>query len=132
MHGFVCWLNHEISQLKRGRATDVHVVFLLRDGYLPKCAFDALSTASGIPSIAIEISRFTAIASSFTDEQCILRYLQTQTDTGNFEAIATQLLFTDSEIRGILGQLPAEEGLHAFAKQIPRPQNVKKHDERTH
>src|SRR3546814_8639673 len=74
MHGFVCWLNHEISQLKRDRATDVHVVFLLRDGYLPKCAFDALSTASGIPSIAIEISRFTAIASSFTDEQCILRY----------------------------------------------------------
>lgn len=70
------------------------LLFLLRDGHLPKMVFDALYPDMAENSHAIELSRFTAIASSFTDKEAIERYLALFLKEGVFWAMVKQMLFT--------------------------------------
>jgi hypothetical protein len=56
------WLAAEAEALQAQHGGKVHYLFLMRDGYLPMLMYQA---SSGQPGHAIEISRFTATASTF-------------------------------------------------------------------
>lgn len=119
-YGFANWLMAEIDALSADGAT-VHPVFLLRDGYLPKLVFDTISNRWRTSSV--QISRFTAIASSFVDEPCIVDHVERALPSTPAEVVAMQLLFRDDEIRRLIAALPKGAGEKAaFARHVRKPQ----------
>ena len=123
LHAFGRWIAEEATALSKPGAK-THLLFLMRDGYLPQCVFDSLNT--GHESQAVEISRFTATAASFTDEAAVTEHLEVELECTDLAAIAKQLLFTESEAGAILGKLPAVGRVAAFAKAVRRPDNLRK------
>lgn len=118
-YGFGSWLQAEADALSAdGRPT--RLVFLLRDGYLPKLVFDAMAT--GRAASTAQISRFTAIASSFATEQDVLDYVERVLPSTPTEVVAMQLLFEDGEIRRLLAGLTKGAGEKAaFVRAIQKP-----------
>jgi FMN phosphatase YigB (HAD superfamily) len=97
MHGFACWIRAEADDLARDTGKPVKVLFLLRDGYLPHEAYKAANLGEGA---AVELSRFTALASSFADEEAIRAFLVSET-TKDVNILGRQLLLNPAEIRQI-------------------------------
>jgi len=104
LHGFAQWIQREAERLRATTGGQVHILFLMRDGHLPRLVFDALQQG-GRATHATEISRFTATAASFRSEADVLHYLGDEMDT-NVAAILKQLLFKPQEIAAILRDLP--------------------------
>lgn len=75
---------------------------------------------------AIEISRFTATAASFTDAAAVIEHLEGEVACTDLAAIAKQLLFTRDETTSILRKLPAKGGAAAFVKAVRNPANIQK------
>lgn len=115
LHGFAEWLHDEAEALRAARSGQVHMLFLMRDGHLPRRVFDAI--AHDAPTHATEISRFTATAASFATAADVLRYLDGKAQTAP-RVILTQLLFEPAEIAVLLRKLPAKGGHAALVKAI--------------
>jgi len=123
LHGFSQWLANEFHALQAGNSGKVHMLFLMRDGHLPRLVFDALH--EGRDSHAIEISRFTATAASFGCASDVLRYLDAETMTEP-SAILKQLMFNASEttlLRREVGQKPS---FPALVKAICMPRRMER------
>lgn len=103
LHGFAEWVRDEAAALRAASDGQVHSVFLMRDGHLPRLVFDAIGQDA--PSHATEISRFTATAASFGAEADVWRYLDGEAES-DASVILTQLLFEPQEIAVILRTLP--------------------------
>lgn len=116
MHGFAHWLRAEADDLARDTGRPVKLLFLMRDGYLPHQAYEAAGLGKGA---AVELSRFTALASSFTDEEAIRSFLVTET-TKNVDILGRQLLLNSTEIRQV-GRSSRE-----FRKNVLSPAWVKR------
>lgn len=116
LHGFATWIKSEADMLRAARSGQVHILFLMRDGHLPRLVFDARE--QGSVTHAIEISRFTATAACFATAADVLHYLEGEGGTSP-RAILTQLLFTPPEIAVILRSLP-EQGAHAALVKLVR------------
>jgi FMN phosphatase YigB (HAD superfamily) len=116
LHGFAQWIAAEAEVLRAAGNGQVHVVFLMRDGHLPRQVFDALGYDA--PTHATEISRFTATAASFGTEADVLSYLDGEVGTPA-RAILTQLLFEPQEIAVIERTLPTQ-GTYAALVRIVR------------
>lgn len=84
---FTAFIKHQVRKLGTERTK---VAFLLRDGFMPQQAYQALSTDSNCCSL--RISRFTSIASSFTCKQKITDYLVGALGSASIETIFKQLL----------------------------------------
>ncbi len=97
LHGFAHWVRDEAAALAAASGGAVKILFLLRDGYLPHEAFKAAGLGD---AAAVEISRFTAIASSFRSEESIRSFLVTET-TEITDILARQLLLSPSEARQV-------------------------------
>lgn len=99
LHGFARWIQDEAAALHRpgGRT---HLLFLMRDGHLPRRVFEAMTP--GGDTRAVEISRFTATAAGFTTERDIRQYLEIEVLSGDLEGIARQLLFEKAETATLL------------------------------
>ena len=123
LHAFARWIEADAAALAKPGAR-THLLFLMRDGYLPQRVFDALET--GLPTKAVEISRFTATAASFVDETAVTEHLETELQCSDLEAIAKQLLFTADERATILKKLPAKSRAAAFAAAVRAPANLRK------
>lgn len=123
LHAFGLWIAEEAASLSKPGAK-THLLFLMRDGYLPQRVFEALDT--DYETKAVEISRFTATAASFTDEAAITEHLEIELECTDLAAIAKQLLFTEGEAGAILGKLPAQGRVTAFAKSVRAPENLQK------
>lgn len=95
------WLKAEAVELAATRGARVHVLFMLRDGHLPYQVWNAAGTLAGIPAATIEISRFTAIASSFRSADDIDRFVAREGGSEDWDRLARQLLFAPREIREI-------------------------------
>ncbi|MBV9842387.1 MAG: HAD family hydrolase [Sphingomonadaceae bacterium] len=93
MHAFARWLESEADALAERYGRTPKPVFLLRDGHLPARAYAAL----GHEAAAIELSRFTATAASFTDEAAIRDYLGGEGGAHRVDVMARQLLFSEGE-----------------------------------
>ena len=115
LHGFARWLAREADALRTASAGQVHTLFLMRDGYLPRLVFDAIEPNA--TTHAIEISRFTATAASFATEADVLRYLDAETTTPA-RVILAQLLFEPQEIAVMLRALPERNSHAALVRTI--------------
>ena len=123
LHAFGRWIESEAEALSKPDAK-THLLFLMRDGYLPQRVFDALE--SGLDTKAVEISRFTGTAASFVDEAAVTENLEVELECSDLDAIAKQLLFTSDERAAILKKLPASNRAAAFAAAVRAPANLRK------
>ncbi len=122
-HTYERWLQQEAAALQAERGGTVHWLFMMRDGLLPMRVHQA--AMPGAPAHAVEISRFTAVAASLTDEAAIERYVQFEIGS-DLEKITHQLLLPRHEARLLLKKLPEDRTrLPAFLKEIHSPHRVK-------
>jgi len=121
LRGFADWIAQEAAMLRAASGHRVHVLFLMRDGHLPKLVLDAV--APDADAHAIEISRFTATAATLASEADVTRYLEGEAGSPP-DAILTQLLFEPAEIAVLKRGLPAQ-GAHAtLVRAIRAPQRM--------
>ncbi|AQR73589.1 HAD family hydrolase [Sphingomonas sp. LM7] len=125
LHGYDRWLAQESEALQAQHGGKVHHVFLMRDGYLPQLMYQARSGQAGH---ALEISRFTATASTFVDEEAVRRYLELEVE-GDPAVVAKQMLLPKDEIAAVLAKLPradAETRGRAFATAMTTPSRMRR------
>jgi FMN phosphatase YigB (HAD superfamily) len=126
MYGFACWTLEQAREL----ASDGHpvrVCFLMRDGYLPKRAYDMLAADSDPPSYAVELSRFAAFAASFRSADDVIEYTGSLWNSGNIEALARQLLFRPVEAKALLSKVQdSPTPVQALTQEVLRPHNLKR------
>lgn len=128
--GFSSWIAEEARSIETQTGKKPKLLFLLRDGYLPAQAFLTQHPEFADQVAMIELSRFTANASSFTDKKAIKDYLiaevaGSQKDAYSHQrqaAFCRQMLFFTNETNKIAKQKTSKE----FIAQILEPQNVKK------
>jgi FMN phosphatase YigB (HAD superfamily) len=113
MHGWAGWLREEADALDAATGKTTKLLFLLRDGYLPAQAFLARYPDLADRCAMVEISRFTAGASGFTDVEAIRRYLLPELYVGNLEVFARQLLYPRDDVTR-LGRMSKEK----FARAV--------------
>ena len=119
-HAFAQWLRREAKDLAGERPGKVKAVFLMRDGYLPKRAYDVLAQADDPQSIEIELSRYTAGAASLTTEEAVLRHMESW--LGNDpEIIVKQCLFTPDEAEEMLRRTGARQFPLRLGDEIRKP-----------
>lgn len=113
---FADWVADEADKLATQRPGKIHILFLMRDGHLPKAVFDARypERRSG----ALEISRFTATAAGLAMPDTLDRFINSQITHDVGEHFLRQLLVNDVEIKGILRDLPGELRGHALAETL--------------
>ena len=121
-HGFQRWLEQEAATLRERHGGAVHWLFLMRDGHLPRLVNEA---SGGTAGHAVEISRFTSIAASFTDGEAVERYLQNEIG-GDLRAVAKQLLLSPAEIAQIFKQLPRIGAPSAFLREVRKPARMRR------
>jgi FMN phosphatase YigB (HAD superfamily) len=122
-HAYERWLQQEAAALQAERGGTVHWLFMMRDGLLPMRVHQVAAPESA--AHPVEISRFTAIAASLTDEAVVERYLQFEVGSTP-EKIVQQLLLPRNEARILLKKLPEGRGrMLAFLKEIRHPQRLK-------
>ncbi|MDZ7895878.1 MAG: hydrolase [Sphingobium sp.] len=122
MAGFADWIRAEAQAMESRVGKPVKLLFLLRDGHLPKVVFDALHPDMAERSLAIELSRFTAGAAGFIDEAAVERYLLPELGNGSLFALAKQMLFTRDEI----AKLTQGASAAAFAKRVQAESNMRR------
>lgn len=118
LHAFAKWVEAEAAALG-----DPKIVFLLRDGHLPKLVFEAVT---GRASAAAEISRFTARRASFTDAAAIVHYLAGENRHGRVKLLARQLGLSREE-----GEKLGDGSQTGFERAVLKPQHVRKIVERS-
>jgi len=122
MAAFADWVRGEADAMSARVGKPVKLLFLLRDGHLPRRVFDALHPDLVDRSLAIELSRFTAGAAGFVDEAAIERYLLPELGNGAYASLAKQMLFTRDEIAKLTHKASAKE----FAKRVRSESNMRK------
>jgi FMN phosphatase YigB (HAD superfamily) len=126
MYGFAAWVREQARELAAdGRP--VKVCFLMRDGHLPKRAFDALGGEAELPTYAVELSRFAAFAASFRGADDVIAYTGSQWNSGKLEALARQLLFSPAETDALLARVQDQPSpVHALTVEALRPHNLRR------
>jgi FMN phosphatase YigB (HAD superfamily) len=125
LHGFDRWLADEAEALQAKHGGKVHHVFLMRDGHLPQLMYQARSGQAGH---ALEISRFTATASTFVDAEAVERYLEIEVE-GDPIVVARQMLLPKDEIDAIVKKLPRGNAAirgQAFFNAITTPSRIRR------
>ncbi len=123
-YGFARWLEAEAEAIAATTTGRTHLVFLLRDGHLPKLVLDALGTEH--PTTTVQISRFTSAATSFVDKDSVRDFLARTLDYTPVEVVAKRLLLNEREIRHIIGLLPIGQRRKAkFAELVQKPQTIR-------
>ncbi len=114
--------NHALSAVPDKPAK---YLFLMRDGYLPQLAFNAIAGDCAGRSHAVEVSRFVSYACSFRSLDDIDRYLA-RMSSDKLEPMARQLLLTDNFSRRIIAEAgQSARPFEAFCKLVRRPGVVK-------
>ncbi|MDJ0642330.1 MAG: HAD family hydrolase [Erythrobacter sp.] len=125
-HAYEQWLRSEAASLEAERGGKVHWLFLLRDGHLPhlvhQVAGDAESTAR------VEISRFVATAASLTTREAYEKHVALEHGL-NPSTLARQMLLTDDEIAGAIGEPESDteraEAAHRLLDELRKGQRQK-------
>ncbi len=122
MLGFVRWLADRALALEESGERP-HLVFLLRDGWLPHRAYERLIAAdprlAGIPHSEAEISRFAGYAGSFTGVEAIDRYLAFMGKQKCYAEMARQLGIPKARAAALVREAEQRtDGLKVFHKRI--------------
>ena len=97
--GYARWLADQAAAIAARDGKPAHLLFLLRDGHLPGAVHRALFPAAD--AAAVEISRFTATAASFTDRDAVRAWLSAQLDTSRTDVVLRQMLYSPDEAKKI-------------------------------
>ena len=100
-------------------------LFLMRDGYLPQLAFQAVAGDHAARCHAVEISRFVSFACSFRSSADIDRYLALMA-SDRLEPMARQLLLPERTAARIIGEAGRSGNrFQTFCRLVRRPGTVK-------
>ena len=102
---FARWTAVEAAALAVSRGGPVHLLFLMRDGYLPREVFSAIFPQT--KTHAIEISRFAATAASLTDAAAVAEFILEEIGAGAGVDLLRQLHIVGDEATALLASLPA-------------------------
>lgn len=115
------WLRAEQEAIAARTGRKAHLLFLLRDGFLPAEVFEALYPDAS--SARVEISRQTAARASLTDEAAIRTRLLTDGARNTIEVLAQQFQLKQGEIAK-LGKLDRSANDPAFVDAMLQPDMV--------
>lgn len=121
MQGFAAWVRDEATALREAAGRPVKILFLLRDGHLPKLAFDALGGGEELDGRAVSISRFTATVASFRDAAAVNAFM-VRSSRWPTHALANQLLLSDGELAKIVRNRPHKSSGAALRSAVRTPQ----------
>ena len=129
-HGFSNWIADQAKDIERKTGKKPKLLFLMRDGFLPARAFLSAYPEFDSQVAMVEISRFTANASSFANQKAIKDYLIAEVAGSPADsytkqrqaAFCRQLLFKNHELKKIAN----ENTVDAFVKKVLQPQNLQK------
>lgn len=114
-HAFDRWLREEAATLAQRRGGRVHWAFMLRDGHLPHIVHQAGGEVAN--TARVEISRFTAIASSLTSREAYDRQRALDHDL-NPATLARQMLLDESEIGELIGDPQSDADRIAASERL--------------
>ena len=118
MHSFALWLKGEIDTLSARIGKPVRPLFMLRDGYLPFRAFDAMFPDVGARQA--EISRLVAARAGIHDAASLEAFLYERLDIMPVAALARQLSLFAPEIAKFVKGGDASADRAAFARFVAR------------
>lgn len=121
MTGFADWIAEEMAAQDAATGQTTKLLFLLRDGFLPAQAFMARHPALADRCAMVELSRFTAAASSLTDAAAIERCILPEMSNATVPVFARQLMLDRDESAKL-----CKLGKSRFAKAMVEPQLVRK------
>jgi FMN phosphatase YigB (HAD superfamily) len=113
---FAGWLAGEADALQAGHGGRVHLLFLMRDGHLPRETFAAMMPDRA--THAVEISRFTATAVALGEPGGVDRFVTREIGDGAGRNFLRQLLIEGEEADAILAALPEVKAAHALADVV--------------
>lgn len=112
------WLQAERGAIAARTGRKTHLLFLLRDGFLPAEVFDALYPAAGAQRV--EISRQTAAKAGLIDEAAVRARLLIEGKRNTIEVLAQQFQLKQGEI-GKLGTLDRSANTPEFVEAMLKP-----------
>lgn len=116
---FAHWIAAEKAAAEAARGGRAHLLFLMRDGHLPREAF--MAAMPGVPSYAVEISRFAATAAALRDPAAVRRFVLEEMGDSSGMELLRQLLIEDDEARALIATLPAKDRALALADAVTSP-----------
>jgi len=116
---FARWIEAEARALAAARGGAVHLLFLMRDGHLPREMFGA--TFPDRESHAVEISRFTATAASLHDPDAVRRLVLDEIGDGAGRDLLRQLMIEGQEAATLLSGLPRADRARALGDALVSP-----------
>lgn len=120
MHAFADWLKAELDTLSTKLGKPVRPLFMMRDGYLPMKAFEALYPDAG--ARPIEVSRVTAARANIGSEAALDTFI---TETLNYlpaKVVAKQLMLFEQELpKWFRTAKPGKEEQAALKKVLQAP-----------
>lgn len=116
MYAFGKFICNEIEALQH-EGKNPKVIFLMRDAYLPSLVCKTLLGKE--LGTCIRISRFSAYAASFRNEEDVDAYLADKVKSGRFHDICKQLLLPDEISNSIIQQINhSQEPILEFINQL--------------
>jgi FMN phosphatase YigB (HAD superfamily) len=101
------WLHAERDAVAAATGRSTHLLFLLRDGFLPAEVYDALYPGSGAQRV--EISRQTAAGASLIDGDAIRARLLADGKRNTVDVMARQFLFKQGELAKLKLDAPGND-----------------------
>ena len=117
---FTSWLRDEREALAARTGRRTHLLFLLRDGFLPAEIYEALH---GEPTQRVEISRQTAARACLIDEAAVRGRLLHDGKRNTVEVLARQFHFKQGELAK-LGKLDRAANDPEFVEQVLKPEVI--------
>ncbi|HEV2568562.1 hydrolase [Sphingomonas sp.] len=120
LRSFSSWLRDEREAVAAETGRKTHLLFLLRDGFLPAEIFEAIHAE---PTQRVEISRQTASRASLIDEDAIRARLLHDGKRNTVEVLARQFHFKQGELAR-LGKLDVSANDPKFVEQVLKPDTI--------
>ncbi|KQM67734.1 hypothetical protein ASE75_02135 [Sphingomonas sp. Leaf17] len=118
MHSFALWLKQEVDTLSARLGKPVRPLFMMRDGYLPFLAFDALFPDAG--ARPVEISRLVAARAGIQDAAALEAFVQERLEVMPLSALARQVSLFAPEIAKVVKGSDLAADRIAFTRFIAR------------
>lgn len=116
MTPFAHWIATEADANQAERGGTTHLLFLMRDGFLPRLVFDAAFPDR--TTHAVEISRFTAIAAGLGREGAARRFVVDEIGDGSGKDFLRQLLIDADEADALVADAATKNGAYSLAETI--------------
>jgi len=120
LRAYVQWLRAEQEAIADSTGRKTHLLFLLRDGFLPAEVFEAVYP--GTTTQRVEISRQTAARAGLIDEEAVRSRLLHEGKRSTVDVLARQFHFKQGELQKL--KLDAQGNDPQFVETVLRPDTM--------